>query len=171
MKKKFDFGKIAYGSCDRRFNRVTVEVELSRDRFDRPVFSAMGFIWNARGTDCLVGGQCLDEIAKYRCKHGKVMQNIGTFNFLYMMWQKYHLNDMHSGTPEQEEAIKKWKEAGNKYDYAEACKYLESIGLYEVEYHGLEFNGMYKYGHGWLYQPIDPDDLNRIIKVMESYPN
>ena len=83
-----------------------------------------------------------------------------------MMWQKYHLNDMHSGTPEQEEAIRQWKEAGNKYDYTEACKYLESIGLYEVEYHGIEFNGMYKYGHGWLYQPIEEDDLRRIFTVM-----
>lgn len=165
MRKRFNLGKIDYSGRGRKAYPVELEVELREDNFERPVFSVCGTVWNTKHTDCVCGGQCLDTIAEYR-RDLLEAGTVGTFNFLYNMWKKYHLNDMHSGTPEQEAAIEKWKAEGNKYDYTEVCKYLESIGLYEVEYHGLEYNGMYKYGHGWLYQSIEPDDLNRIFKVM-----
>ena len=158
MRKKFDFGKIDYSGKGRKAYAVDLEVELREDAFGRPTFSVCGDIWNTKHTDIVCGGQCLDEIAKY--------VHTPQFKFLYSMWKKYHLNDMKAGTPEQEEAIKQWEEAGNKYDYKEACKYLESIGLYEVEYHAPEFNGMYKYGHAWLYKNIEPEDLDKILEVM-----
>ena len=160
MEKTFKFGKIAYDSPNRKSNLVTVDVRLSEDKFGRPALGISDAIWNNLHTDIICGGQCLDDLAEYE------LENQQLFNFLYAMWKKYHLNDMHAGTPEQEEAINKWKADGHVYDYAEACKYLESIGLYEVEYHGLEFNGMYKYGHGWLYQPIEEDDLDKLLKVL-----
>ena len=163
MRKKFYFGKITYSNPNRKANAVTVEVELRLDRFERPVFSACGTISGGNGRGCVCAGQCLDEIAKYRHQ----LRDASTFNFIYAMWKKYHLNDTHSGTPEQEVALKEWEEAGNKYDYTEACKYLESIGMYEVEYHGIEFNGMYKYGHGWLYQPIEKEDLDKIVDLFK----
>ena len=158
MRKTFKYGKIDYSGKGRKAYAVDIEVELREDRFERPVFTVCGNIWNTKHTDIVCGGQCLDEIARY--VHNP------EFKFWYTMWKKYHLNDMNAGTPEQEEAIRQWKEAGNKYDYTEACKYLESIGLYEVEYHGIEFNGMYKYGHGWLYQPIEQKDLEKIIEKL-----
>ena len=161
MRKVFDFGKIAYTGKARSY-AVTLEVELREDAFGRPTFSVCGIIWNASHTGIVCGGQCLDEIARYKNQ----LNDVGTFNLLYSMWKKYHLNDMKAGTPEQEEAIELWKSAGNNYDYKEACKYLESIGLYEVEYHAPEFNGMYKYGHAWLYKDIEPRDLDKILEVL-----
>lgn len=165
MRKTFDFGKIAYDNPNRKTNAVTVEVELTVDNFERPIFTASGDIWNCKHTDIVCGGQCLDEIAKHR----RQLSNVGTFNFIYMMWQKYHLNDMHAGTFEQERAITE-REAllGRRLEYKEKCDYLESIGLYEVEYHGLEYNGMYKYGHAWLYQPIDEEDLKEILRLLKD---
>lgn len=165
MEKKFNvFGKIAYTNQNKRVNRVTVSVDLRTDPFDRPVLGISASIWNAQNTDIVCCGQCLDEIAKYKLEH-----NQDLFNFLLYMWNKYHLNDMHAGTVEQERVIRaREAEIGRKLTYEERCDYLTSIDLYEVEYHGLEFNGMYRYGHGWLYQPIDTKDLEKLIKVMKD---
>lgn len=163
MRKTFDLGKIAYDNPNRKTNAVTIEVELRVDNFERPIFTASGNIWNCEHTDIVCGGQCLDEIAKYPIEHR------GMFGVIYMMWQKYHLNDMHAGTPEQEKAIAVQEALyGRKLNYKERCDYLESIGLYEVEYHGLEYNGMYKYGHAWLYQPIDEGDLKEILRLLKD---
>ena len=168
MEKKFDvFGKIAYTNASRRINKVIVNVDLRTDRFGRPALGISASIRNATNTDIVCGGQCLDDIAQYKLEHNQEL-----FDFLYSMWKKYHLNDMKVGTPEQEAAIEKWRESSSeqdytKYDYTEVCKYLKSIGLYEVEYHGLEFDGMYKYGHSWLYKEIEPEDLEKIKALFE----
>ena len=160
MIKKFDvFGKIALNGKN-RVNQVEINVRLDEDKFGRPALGIRGDVWNAKHTDVVFGGQCLDMIDEYKMQYNQEL-----FDFLYDMWKKYHLNDLHVGTPEQEAAIKKWK-TDDRFGYREACEYLESIGLYEVEYHGLEFNGMYKYGHGWLYQPIEQKDLDKLLEVM-----
>lgn len=167
MIKQFELGKIDYMHMGRRNNAVDLEVELREDKYGRPVFSARGRIWNTRHTDVVCAGQCLDEIVK-RTIDLYANRTLDTFLYIYSLWKKYHLNDMHAGTPEQEEAVNKWKEAGNKYDYTEACKYLESIGLYEVPYKSLEFTGIYAYGSAWLYREIDSLDLRRIHKLMKA---
>ena len=172
MRKKFDvFGKIDFYGTGAKINAVTLEVELREDKHGRPVFSVCGDVWNSKHTDIVCGGQCLDEIAKYKLPH-----NQDLFDFLYEMWKKYHLNDMHAGTVEQEEAIEKWKAQGNKYDYTKVCEYLKEIGLYEVEYHGLDYNKHdedgnyipYRYGSAWLYREIDADDLERIKSILSE---
>ena len=88
MSKKitFDFGKYAVGS-KRKVNRITVTMEL-RYKDEKPVLSICGNIYNAKSTDIICGGQCLDEIANY-------VKN-GTFRVLYHLWQKHHLNDTHA---------------------------------------------------------------------------
>jgi len=156
MRKKIQFGKIDWSGRGRKAYAVELEIDLREDKFERPVLSICGSVWNTKHTDIVCGGQCLDDLLPF-------LKGNKEFKFWHKMWKKYHLNDMKAGTPEQEEAIREWKEAGHRYDYTEACKYLESIGLYEVEYHGCEYNGVYKYGTAWLYQPIDWDDLNAIL--------
>lgn len=160
MEKRFNvFGKIAYDG-KRKINAVSVDVRLTEDAFGRPCLGISADIWNSKHTDCVCGGQCLDEIAKYKLEHNQEL-----FDFLYYMWQNYHLNDMHAGTPEQEEALSKG--CTDRTDYKRACEYLEAQGLYEVEYHGLEYNGMYRYGSAWLYRPIDQKNLDKLLEVLE----
>ena len=160
--------KIDYRTPGRKSNGVELEVTLGVDTFDRPTFSASGKILNNWSSGCVCCGQGLDVINEYRDRFNFDVRDRYIFDTIYDMWKKYHLNDLTAGTPEQEAAIKEWKEAGNKYDYTNACRYLESIGLYEVEYHGLEYNGMYKYGHAWLYTPIDKDDWQKILDLCHS---
>ena len=94
MERTFNFGKIDYYGRGRKINLVEVEVKLSNDG----VFTASATIWNSKHTDCVCGGQCLDEVAKY-VKSDK-------FKKIYRLWKQYHLNDMHAGTEKQEEALK-----------------------------------------------------------------
>ena len=185
MKKNFDFGKIDYAGTGKRY-AVTVDVELrtkggekaftiDRNTHERiytgettPVyveFAASGTIWNTKHTDCMTAGQCLDTIAKY--------VKDPAFLEIYAFWKKYHLNGMNAGTPEQEQAIKEWEAAGNKYEYKAVCEYLKSVGLYEVNYTGLSVgrrfdNEPYTYGHAWLVRKIPGDDLIRIEHMLNT---
>lgn len=156
MQKIFKFGKIDFENTGKAINAVTVEINL-RESKKGLVFTASGYVWNLPHTDILIGGQCLGELATFR-----KLRNNKTFKIIFEMWEKYHLNDMHAGTPEQENALKEAKEKGlNSNNYTLACEYLKSVGLYEVKHEGKP----YKYGHSWLYSPIPADDLAKIKKL------
>lgn len=96
----------------------------------------------------------------------------------YDLWSKYHLNNMHAGTPEQEKALEEWKAQGNIYDYEKAYDYLKSIGLYEVPISTIDKDvnpqfidcekGTYKYGYGWLKERIPEEDVQRIECLIKN---
>lgn len=150
--KTFNLSKIDYYGRGRKINPVTVEVTL-KEKDGKPCFSAMATVYNQTKTRVITCGQCFDSIAKRT-------HNL-QFRKLYRLWKLYHLNDMHAGTIEQEKAIDEWKSKGNPYDYTEACEYLKSVGLYEVEYNGEP----YIYGHGCLYWDIPENDL-KVIQAL-----
>lgn len=105
MKKIFDFGKFAIERPNVPTNRITVEMEYTEKKPGQKVLSICGTVWNSRRTDCIMGGQCLDEIAEY----------VHTPEFLeiYRLWKLYHLNDMHPECKHQ--AAAGWREkAGRK---------------------------------------------------------
>lgn len=162
FKKKIKLGKVAYGSKAKN-KPVEITVELKRkplatnwDTLDREkdvvVFSMMGGIWNASHNDMISGGQNLDTIAKLMPGNKDLQELIG-------YWKKYHLNDMKAGTKRQTEAVEKWKARGGYkiYDYPATVEHLKSIELDEDK--------GYKYGHGWLYEPIPDDVVSRIIEL------
>ena len=186
MKKTFNFGKIAYAG-HKRINTVTIDVELRQKGGERtftinpetgektitgatPTYlelSICGDIWNARKTDIVCGGQCLDTIAQYKNQ----LEDKDTFDMIYDLWRKYHLNSMHAGTPGQEAVIKAWEAEGNIYDYKAACDVLKQKGLYEVNYTGLTIgkrynNEPYKYGHGWVIQELPGDVVLRVEHLL-----
>ena len=146
MKRTFNFGKIDYYGRGRKINSVEVRVELS----DKGVFTASANIWNSKHTDCVCGGQCLDEVAKY-VKSDK-------FKKIYRLWKQYHLNDMHAGTEKQEEALKVAGLESWANNYSKCCDYLESINL-------LVDNG-YKFGTGWLKRDIPVEDVAEIERLL-----
>lgn len=174
MKAKIDFGKINLYGTGKRYP-VEITIELKKHGGEKTYingqptgettpeyieFTASGHA----GAACW--GQCLDSIVPY-LKRNKL------FNEVYSFWKKYHLNGMHAGTPDQEKAIKEKEASGWRYDYTEACEYLKSIGLYEVNYTGLACghrynNEPYKYGHGWLIQEIPASDLERIEHIINT---
>lgn len=165
MKRIISFGKIDFNGCGRKINEVDVEVEYEDGRF-----TVSGDIWNARGTYPEIFGQCLDEIKQF-------LPNDLLFSRIYRLWKLYHLNDMHAGTPKQEEAVDRWlQETGQRYDYEKACEYLKSIGLYSVpaffaEPYRKNAENMlkpYRYGSEWLMWPIPAEDIQEIKDIIEG---
>ena len=86
MEKIFKFGKIDFNGTGRKINDVTVETEL-KNTDNGPEFTASGNVWNSAHTDIVMGGQCLDDLAKYI--HNPMFKKILRF------WKLYHLNGMH----------------------------------------------------------------------------
>ena len=170
MKRTFNFGKIDYYNTGRKINAVEITIEL-REEDGKPVFSASGDVWNIKHTDIIMGGQCLDD--PIIVKH---LKGNKTFEEILDLWKKYHLNDTHAGTYEQETCIKENQEEcnliekrlkeENKYisHYVVSCELLKNHNLYEVEVDGKP----YKYGQSWLYWDIPSEDLLRIKNLLVS---
>lgn len=93
MKKNFNFGKIDFEGKG-VVNLVTVEMEYKEKNGEKR-FSVCGNIWNARRSDIVCGGQCLDTIAEY-IKDPVFLQ-------ILRLWELYHLNDMHPECDHQKE--------------------------------------------------------------------
>jgi hypothetical protein len=155
MKKKINFGKIAYNNPKIKNNLVTLDIELNYNKSDKPCFTASASVWNSKGTDIVTGGQCLDSLLPY-------FKNNKLFNQIYRLWELYHLNDLNAGTQEQAQLVNNWlKDTGQRYDYSQVCEYLKSVGKYEVEHEGKP----YKYEHAWIYYPIPVGDLTLIKEL------
>lgn len=142
--------KYYLGKCDGYGNgQKSCEAYITWELKEGNVFSMQAEIWNVKKTDIIIGGQCVEEVVKFFPKDDKAKQMLD-------IWKKYHLNDMHSGTPKQEESLDEYFIiVGQKYDYHLAVAYLKSVNLYTD-------NG-YTYGSGWLKEEI-PQDVIEIIK-------
>ena len=163
-KKCCYLGKIDFMNRNKKDCPVEIFVTLS-DKTKKDIYykelSISANVWNHTHSDIYMGGQCLDELAPY-------FKGNKTFDFLYDMWDKYHLNGMNAGTIEQEDALKEAVKNGEltsygANNYENTCNYLKSVGLYEVEVDGKP----YKYGSGWLVREIPEDDLERIEYFLE----
>ena len=162
MHKTIHFGEIDYNRTGRRINAVSVEIRLDDGRL-----SICGTIWNSRHTDCLCGGQCLDEIFKY-------LHENALFREIYGYWKNWHLNDMRAGTRKQENAIREYRKT-NPYKtsdtYGENCEYLKSIGLLTdnlADDEEFSVREGYKYGSGWVTWRIPEDVIRRIEEIING---
>ena len=107
-------------------------------------------------------GQCWDEIK-------------AAFPALAAL-EDWHLNDMKAGLPEQEQAIREWEAAGNKYEYEAVCAMLKTRGLYEIPVpDGIECTGGfpqevnegkrgYRYGERWIHSTL-PAEIARLAET------
>ena len=102
---RIDFGEIDFNGSGRRNNRVTVEIEYKEIAEGKKEFTASANVWNARETDIVAGGQCLDELEPY-------FRNNPLYMEILRLWRLYHLNAMH---PECEHQAKLgWREIAKK---------------------------------------------------------
>ena len=166
FKKEISLGKIDYNGRGRKNHEVSLKIELRNKEEARdwdtlqevqnvPELSISGNVWNTRKTDIVSGGQNDDTIREYFGSNPKVRR-------LIEIWNDYHLNDMKTGTIRQTEAVEKAGIKGREYDYNKAVEHLKEIGLYEDD--------GYKYGHGWLYQPIPETVIAEVKEIAESFP-
>ena len=159
--KEIILGNIDFNNKGKNRNLVTIDMELHNHK-EGLVLSIRGNVWNHNHSDVLMCGQCLDELLPYFKEDEK-------FLFIYDMWKKYHLNDLHAGTPEQETLLKEAVKNGelSSYganNYKETCEYLKQHNLYEVEVKGKP----YRYGSGWLFEEIPLEDLAKMVYFIEN---
>ena len=146
MKKTLNFGKIDYNDTGRKINLVTVEIELQEAK-NGPVFTASANVWNSKQSDIIRAGQCLDALIPF-------FQDNDVYMTIFSMWGKYHLNNLHPGTPAQEKALNEAGLTEFATNYTECCEYLKKIGLFCD-------NGV-NFGETWVYWPIPENDLETI---------
>lgn len=158
MKKTFYFGKVDFYGSGRKVNDVEVEVELRHNKDGEAVFSASGEIWNARHTDIICAGQCLDEIAE--CVEDE------TFKKIHRLWKLHHNNDLKAGTPRQMVCIRDHKGEINE-SLGFYNKELDLLERYGLVYDTLEDGTQYKYGSAWLTAEIPQNDLEEIKSLLE----
>ena len=122
----------------------------------------IGYELSACGSGLGWHGQCLDRFKEKAEQYVIDESRRELFNRVFAIWNEYHLNCMIAGTRKQEECLKEYK-ANNKYDYKEACKYLEERNL-------LIDNG-YKYGTAWLGKKIPTEIMDEVFswKDIENF--
>lgn len=152
MRKKLVIGKVDYENHGEPRNSVEIEYELKDGKF-----SASGHIWNYSRRDTLSGGQNLDEILELFPDNELVQRVVA-------VWKEWHLNDMHAGTPKQEEFLATLNLPNSNY-YETAKAKLKDAGLDPDE--SYLYNGQpYSYGSAWLFIEIPP----HIVAEIESWP-
>lgn len=156
MNKIISLGKVDYLNIGKKSCEVTIEIELREKEKGQEVLSISGNIWNNIKTDIYSGGQNLETIKAFRGQ----LDRDKLFDKIYRLWKLYHLNDMHTGTKKQEQALAKAKLNNWANNYDKCCNYLESIGL-------LVDNG-YKFGTSWLYEAIPEQDLKEIRNIINE---
>lgn len=96
MKRTINYGKHDATGNGRRANEVTLTVSVEPSRYQSKErgsytegehFSVCGDIWNARHTDIIQGGQCVDTIVKHYAKD-ETSRNIRA------LWEVFHLQQM-----------------------------------------------------------------------------
>lgn len=112
-----------------------------------------------------IGGQCLDTIFQIayespkHTRHAVRMRSNPTFQFLYDAWRASHRNDAYAGTPTQNEALGENCQA----DYDERIRILKEHDLVEDT---LADGTPYRYGTGWLYEPIPERTLEHLDRML-----
>jgi hypothetical protein len=127
-------------------NLVEIKYSLSKEG----KFSMSGSIWNARRTDIVAGGQCIDTIAELFPEDKKIQQ-------MHQVWRKYHLNDCTAGSPRQEEFL----EGLGITSYDEKIAKLKEAGL-EPDTQYLHNGKPYSYGSAWLKTEIPVEIIAQI---------
>ena len=140
MQKTIKIGIFSFPDGKRHSVYCTLSLKQEKEKI---VFSCVGEI---KRFAC---GQCYNSIES-------VAHDDKKWQTIYRLWKLYHLNNMHAGTPKQEEALKDCP----LNDFDARCQYLKSINLYEDE--------GYRYGSSWLYQPIPEADLRLIQKMING---
>jgi hypothetical protein len=151
MKKTIDLGKIDYNGTGRKINKVEIRVELEEGRL-----SICGDIWNGHHTDCISCGQNIDEIASL-FPHKKTVQRIKA------IWERWHLNDLKAGSPNQEEYLRRHpvQITYPESHYDKTCGILKEAGLNpDVAY--LHNGKPYEYGSSWLTEELPQEVINEV---------
>ena len=156
MKKKLLFPTLCLGvGKGQGCKTLEIDIELRKTEYTNwdTMEKEIGYEFSACGSGLGSCGQCLDRFKKHAEQYIIDESRKELFNRVFEIWDKYHLNTLKPGTKRQTEFLNDKRRS--KEDYTERCAFLKDYNLYDD-------NG-YKYGHGWLGQPIPEDIIAEIL--------
>tara|TARA_Y100000034_G_C6910321_1_gene424399 strand:- start:18683 stop:19123 length:441 start_codon:yes stop_codon:yes gene_type:complete len=127
--------------------RAEIDWELDDGRF-----SAMGYL-KENGRE-YSAGQNLDEIKDLFPEDEMVSR-------IYKVWKKWHLNDMHAGSPDQEAYLAKLDYEGSDH-YSWAKETLEEAGL-NPDPNYMHNGEPYSYGSAWLKVDLPAEVIDEVM--------
>lgn len=133
---------------DAEGQRVTVVAEIENGKF-----SMVGDMGGSSG-----------QIA------GSIAPNTDAQRTLLGFWRDWHLNDMHAGTPEQEQFLTNYRAtltADAVFGYDEKVSALKAAGLYEVP-HPDKPGEVYQYGHAFLKVELPEDFETELDECLDE---
>lgn len=152
-KRTFLLGKTAKGGD------VELEIELQTTLPKGATLSIQASVWRPDRTDIERGGQYREVIADVATWAGDWIK--ATAPRMVEVWERWHLNDLTAGTPEQEAYLRANPIAATLNHYEVSCIVLKAAGLYEVP-DPRDPSKLYAYGTAWLTEPIPADVLAEI---------
>ena len=169
IERTFRFSGIYLPGC-RRPASILITLYLIHDDKNRPVFAVRAGAREMRDAAVMA-------LAWYTAKQRD--ETTGTmgplrddplFAELYRLYSLYNRNDLHAGTPAQEEAIRQAIRDGELNDPArvEIVSYLKSLRLYVDETVRDAAGDAHRYGHGRIYAEIPKYALYRIRHLIET---
>ena len=87
MIKKFSFGKVDGYGIGRKNCEVVLSFGFQEFSGQEPYFSVCGTLWNNLHTDCIRGGQCVDDLAN---EFSELRHN-DKYREMQGLWTAYHL--------------------------------------------------------------------------------
>lgn len=171
-------GKIKNKHYQNRAQDVTLDIELKHHEgkkmgidgktYENPLeLSISGGVWNTIHSDITSGGQIEDELKDALAKHEFTPiypLNHQDMKELLDVWQKWHLNDMRTGTDKQEKIISEHID-DKKYEHLDKF-YDRKIAI--LKDHDLEVDNGIDFGKAWYYEPLPEDVINFIREIQEK---
>ena len=122
------------------------------------VFSCSWMVYYREKDYCR--GQCQDEISKL-IMYSWTPEQKREWRKIREWREKYHLNDMHAGTPKQEKWLKEHWIDNRANNYTEVCKVMKK--------HHMLTDNWYEFGTGWRCRPIPEMKLRDIIAFITEH--
>lgn len=149
--------------------------DISLNEIQSPNFAALSFVGDIKDV-CFEGshqiqtnfvcGQChnkiwdfIHEIKYPEFVEDEILEDLEDLKKIIYFWHKYHLNDMKSGTVNQQTVINQYEQEHKTAlrNYDEICNYLKEVNLYEDK--------GYRWGSAWLIELIPERELEEIEKT------
>lgn len=92
--RTFSMGKVDYCRCGRKVNEIEITVRIDKDDDGSERLSVSGALWNARKTDFVYCGQCLDDLKE----NFPFLESDVLFERLFFLWTDGHLKCLKTGT-------------------------------------------------------------------------
>lgn len=144
------------------------------------VLTFSGVIGPRKGGDAVACGQVTSELACI--DHFAKGWTPGMVTGLAWAWERWHLNDMRAGAPDQEEALREhkakgWKPAPGFNHYTETCALLKKLGLlFSKSTEMITLLGRpgkrvaegYQYGTSWVLEEVPEEVLIALMTLPDA---